>query len=426
MTQTRPPRADGGATGAGRLDARVTGRRGTMDFDLRVSLEPGDVLAVLGPNGAGKSTLLECLAGVLTPTGGHIALDGRELFRAGDPRISGGPDEPARGAARDRAAPRGGRSVPPARRGIGLLGQEPRLFPHLSVRDNVAFAIAHGRRAERMPRARARAQADEWLARVGLDGVGERRPRQLSGGQQQRVAIARALAARPAVLLLDEPLASLDVEVAPEIRRVLREQLRATGTSAVLVSHDVLDAVAMADRVAVVERGRIVESGRTAEALLSPRTPFLATLAGVNLVLGVAAGGLVVAGQRAFAGTLTGTGTGTGSGAPASAPGPAEAPTRPGVSAAQALPDGVRAAAVFRPSSVIVATSRPEGTSLRNIWSDRIVAVEPSPGGARLRFAQPALSADVTAAALAELGLGAGDEVWLAVKASEVGLHTLD
>lgn len=372
LAQPAPPaRPSGPATG--RLEAHVTGRRGGLDFDLAVSLEPGDVLAVLGPNGAGKSTLLECLAGLLLPAGGRIELDGRELFSA---------------SAR--------RSTPPARRGIGLLGQEPHLFPHLSARDNVAFGPAFGRHGERMSRARARTEADAWLDRVGLEGLGDRRPRQLSGGQQQRIAIARALAARPSVLLLDEPLVSLDVEVAPEIRRVLREQLRATGTSAVLVSHEVLDAVALADRIAVVDHGHIVETGPTAAALHSPRTPFLAALAGVNLVVGVAAGGRVVAGAHAFAGS------------------------------AAPLADGRRAAAVFRPASVIVATTRPEGTSLRNIWRDRILAIEPAAGGARLRFAAPALTADVTAAALAELELREGDAAWLAVKASEVRLHALD
>jgi molybdate transport system ATP-binding protein len=376
-----------------------------MGFDLSIALEPGETVAVLGPNGAGKSTLLECLAGLLTPSGGSVRLDGRVLFDAGDPRAGGSR-----------------RIVPPARRGIGLLGQDPRLFAHLSVRDNVAFGLAHGRRGERMPRGRARAEADAWLARVGLAGLGDRRPRHLSGGQQQRVAVARALAARPAVLLLDEPLASLDVEVAPEIRRVLREQLRATGTSSVLVSHEVLDAVALADRVVVVDRGRVVEAGETAVALQSPRTPFLAALAGVNLVVGVAAGGRVVAGERAFVGTATGDGGGAASRAARAQP-MRDAPSAgPRTSPA----DGVRAAAVFRPSSVIVATAKPEGTSLRNIWRDRVAAIEPSPGGVRLRFAEPALVADVTAAALAELGLGVGDDVWLAVKASEVGLHPLD
>ena len=374
------------AAGRGRLEARVGGRRGGLDFDVEIELAPGEVLAVLGPNGAGKSTVLECLAGLLTPARGRIVLDGRELLSVAE-------------SSR--------RTLPPARRGIGLLGQEPRLFPHLTVRENVAFGPAFGHHSARMSRSRARAQADAWLDRVGLGGLGDRRPRQLSGGQQQRVAIARALAADPAVLLLDEPLASLDAEVAPEIRRVLRDQLAATGTSAVLVSHDVLDAVALADRVAVLDRGRVVESGATAAVLQAPRTPFLAALAGVNLVAGVAVGNRVVAGACAFAGVSS---QGSMRGADAS---PAT------------LPDGARAAAVFRPSSVIVATSRPEGTSLRNIWRDRVAAIEPAPGGALLRFAAPALAAEVTAAALAELGVHEGDEVWLAVKASEVGVHAL-
>jgi molybdate transport system ATP-binding protein len=452
----------------GRLEAHVTGRRGSMAFDLAVSLEPGEIVAVLGPNGAGKSTLLECLAGLLTPSGGYIRLDGRVLFegREAVPDL-GHPSDAVAAGARDAhsgsrvskeaaagnaahgvgpAAPGGAgarRPVPPARRGIGLLGQDPRLFPHLSARDNVAFGLAHGRRAERMPRARARTEADAWLARVGLASLGDRRPRQLSGGQQQRVAVARALAAGPAVLLLDEPLVSLDVEVGPEIRRLLRDQLRATGTSAVLVSHDVLDAVALADRIVVVDRGRVVEEGPTASTLLAPRTSFLAALAGVNLVIGVAAGGRVIAGSQSFSGIIAGgrprsvsEQTDDGSAAPAQSPasstataGAASPDVAHGVDqskGAPTLPDGIRAAAVFRPSSVIVATARPEGTSLRNIWRDRIASIEPAPGGARLRFEHPPVTADVTAAALAELDLRPGGDVWLAVKASEVGLDAID
>ncbi|UOE44263.1 sulfate/molybdate ABC transporter ATP-binding protein [Agromyces larvae] len=368
---TRGPATSTAAAG-GALDARLRLVRDGFDLDVAFAVGAGEVLALLGPNGAGKSTVLALLAGVLRPAAGRIELDGRTLAEASD---------------------RSSTFVRPERRRIGLLGQDPTLFPHLTALENVAF----GPRAAGTPRRDATALAASWLARVGLDGLAHRRPAELSGGQRQRVAIARALAARPALLLLDEPFASLDVEVVPELRWMLREQLAASGTSAVVVSHDVIDAVVLADRTAVLERGRIVDTGPTREVLAAPRSPFTAALAGVNLVVGAAAGGTVVAGEATFTGD-----------------------------AAEPLVEGESAAAVFRPSSVVVATRRPERTSLRNVWHDRVTAIEPSPGGGvRLRFGAPPVHADVTAAAVAELELAPGSEAWLAVKAAETSLHPL-
>src|SRR5699024_6484033 len=143
--------------------------------------------------------------------------------------------------------------VPAERRRIGTLTQDPLLFPHLSAAENIAF----GPRAAGVPARTARADAAAWLARVGLPGAGRRRPRQLSGGQQQRVALARALATRPDLLLLDEPLAALDVATAPQIRHLLADEVRRTGVTAVVVTHDLVDALVLADRVAVLAGGRI-------------------------------------------------------------------------------------------------------------------------------------------------------------------------
>src|SRR5699024_7436973 len=141
-----------------------------------------------------------------------------------------------------------------------------------------------GPRAAGVPARTARADAAAWLARVGLPGAGRRRPRQLSGGQQQRVALARALATRPDLLLLDEPLAALDVATAPQIRHLLADEVRRTGVTAVVVTHDLVDALVLADRVAVLAGGRIVEHGATLAVFEEPRTPFAAALAGLNLL----------------------------------------------------------------------------------------------------------------------------------------------
>jgi molybdate transport system ATP-binding protein len=201
------------------LEAQVAER----GFDVSLDVADGETLAVLGPNGAGKSTLLAILAGLLRPDTGRAELDGESLF--------------------DLSC---GYWPPPHRRGISLLAQEPLLFPHLSALENVSF----GPRSVGRTRAEARASARQWLAAVEAAELGDSRPGQLSGGQAQRVAIARALAPEPRLLLLDEPLAALDVAVAPTLRRMLRTVL--ASRSAIVVTHEVLDALTLADRVVLL------------------------------------------------------------------------------------------------------------------------------------------------------------------------------
>ncbi|WP_285136168.1 ABC transporter ATP-binding protein [Microbacterium sp. lyk4-40-TSB-66] len=243
------------------LRAQVVVRR--RDFDVAVELDVarGETVAVMGRSGAGKSTLLDALAGLTPLDGGEISLDGRVLDRA--PRL--------------RTAP--------MHRGIVLLGQDARLFPHLTARENVAF----GPRAAGVSASVARSSADEWLARVGLPGAGDRRPTQLSGGEQQRVAVARALAAQPRVVLLDEPLVALDAVTASEIRAMLRERL--DGVTTIAVTHDAVDAAALADRLVIVERGAVTQEGPVREVLAAPATEVAARIAGLERVVGIARGG---------------------------------------------------------------------------------------------------------------------------------------
>ena len=235
------------------LAAHVVVRRHGFDLDARIDAAPGETVAVMGPSGAGKSTLLAAIAGLARLDGGSVRLG--ETIVAGE-----------------------GVHVPPDRRGVVLLGQDARLFPHLSARENVAF----GPRAKGADKATARRDADDWLARVGLEGAGARHPDRLSGGQQQRVALARALAASPRVLLLDEPLTSLDVETAADVRALLRSQLAATRATAVVVSHDATDAAALADRLVVIEAGRVVQDGRVDDVLGTPATRFIAAVAAAH------------------------------------------------------------------------------------------------------------------------------------------------
>jgi ABC-type sulfate/molybdate transport systems ATPase subunit len=221
-------------------------------LELALTVAPGETVALLGPNGSGKSTVLAIIAGLLRPDAGHVTLGGKPLVELG------------------REGP--ARFVAPHARGVALLAQDALLFPHLSVLENVAF----GPRSAGSARAASRLQAAEWLEQVEATDLAQRRPSQLSGGQAQRVAVARALAASPGVLLLDEPFGSLDASVVPKMRALLGRVLAAR--TVILVTHDPLDALALADRVIVLDAGRIVEEGPTREVLLNPQTSFTQTL----------------------------------------------------------------------------------------------------------------------------------------------------
>jgi len=345
----------------------------TLDAELRVG--PGEVLAILGPNGAGKSTLLGVLAGLLAPEQGRVELGGRVLT--------------------DTAT---GEHVPTHRRRVGLLAQQALLFPHLSAVANVAF----GPRCARVDRRTADVIARRWLDEVDAAELAERKPSQLSGGQAQRVALARALAGEPDLLLLDEPLSALDVTVGPAMRALLRRVVRDAGRTTVLVTHHVLDALVLADRVLVLTGGAVVEQGPTRDVLTRPRSPFAATVAGVDLISGTACAG----GLRTADGTLV---SGRRS---------------------EPLDDGMSAVAVFPPSAVAVFRTRPDG-SPRNVVEVVLAAVEPRGDVVRLRAAPPrggpewldGLAADVTPAAVADLDVEPGVALWFAVKANEVMIH---
>jgi molybdate transport system ATP-binding protein len=335
-----------------RLTASLAGRGVSVDL----ALGSGETLALLGPNGAGKSTVLGMLAGLVRPDEGAAALDGTTLF-----------DLPSTWLA-------------PHRRGVALLAQEALLFPHLTARGNVAFAA----RATGLTRAAARDRADDWLTRTGADAVAERRPAELSGGQAQRVAIARALAAEPRLTLLDEPLASLDVGVAAELRLTLAEVL--ADRTAVLVTHDVLDAYLLADRVAVLHEGTVVEQGPTREVLARPRHPFTAEIAGLSLL----------SGRRTEHGIRTDDGlelAGTES---------------------EPISIGTPVTAVIRPSSVGLLPAGSDGLPAR------VTALEPRDDLVRVRTDR--LTALLPAAVVAELRLAPGSPVAVRVAPGDVAI----
>jgi molybdate transport system ATP-binding protein len=345
------------------LEASVRLTLGALDLDVELQVDEGEVVALLGPNGAGKTTLLRALAG-LVPIDGSVRLDGAVLEDSASRRY-----------------------VPTERRSIGVVFQDYLLFPHLSVLDNVAFGL----RARGLGRAGAAEKANAWLERMDLAAYAAMRPGQLSGGQRQRVALARALAPDPRLLLLDEPMAALDVTARAEVRRDLKRHLASFQGLRVLVTHDPLEAAALADRLVVIEHGRVVQSGSAAEIAERPRSAYVADLVGVNLLRGQADHGAVrTAGGQAVA--VAGAESGD-------------------------------VFAVIHPRAVALHRRKPEG-SPRNVWSGRAEAVEVIGDRARVRVGGPVpIVAEVTPAALAELELREGSEVWLSFKATDVAVY---
>ncbi|HET7397027.1 MAG TPA: ABC transporter ATP-binding protein [Intrasporangium sp.] len=343
------------------LEARIGLSRGTLEVSVDLTASPGEVVAVLGPNGGGKTSALLALAGVIPLRSGRVAVAGEEWESAGRRRRL------------------------PEERSVGLLLAEPLLFPHLRALDNVAYGL----RSRGVGRRAARARAHDELGRVGLASHHGARPRELSSGQAARVALARALATDPRLLLLDEPLASLDPDTRARTRSDLSARLAAYDGVTVLVTHDPLDALTLADRLVFVEGGRVTQSGSPGEVLREPRSAYVATVVGLNLY----------AGELGPAGTvrLDGAGSLVTADAPAG-----------------------RVWATIAPSAVSLHRQPPEG-SPRNNWRLRITDITLQGQSARVGLAGALpLTAEVTLAAVTAMALRAGDEVWASVKATEV------
>ena len=228
---------------------------------ISLDVRPGEFVALLGPSGCGKTTALRAISGLETIDAGHVRIGGEDVG-----------------------------SVPVHRRDLGMVFQSYSLFPHLTVAQNVAFGL----RMRRVGRPDRDRRVREALDLVGLGHLGERYAHQLSGGQQQRIALARALVTRPRVLLLDEPLSALDAKVRVQLRDEIRTIQQETGITAVFVTHDQEEALAVADRVAVMHAGRIEQIGTPEDLYLRPATRFVAGFVGQsNRVEGVLERGLV-------------------------------------------------------------------------------------------------------------------------------------
>jgi molybdate transport system ATP-binding protein len=335
-------------------------------FTLRVTLEadPGQVVAVLGPNGAGKTTLLSALAGLVPLSEGHVTLNGDVM-------------EDTVGRVR----------VPTERRPIGVVFQDYLLFPRMSALENVAFGL----RSRQVHRTVARARAHEWLERFGLGAFASRKPGSLSGGQAQRVALARALVTEPQLLLLDEPMAALDAATRIEVRSDLRRHLRAYPGITLLITHEPLEALALADHLVVLDGGSVVQAGPPQEVARQPRTDYVASLVGVNLVRGIADQATIAVNDTVHLAAVT------------------------------RLQGAVFA--VIRPSSVSVHRQRP-ADGARNVWPATVNHLEPHGDWVRVHFDGPLpLAADVTPVTVAELSLVSGDPVWLSCKATDIAVY---
>lgn len=266
MTSIDTPRAgaaEAGAPPAVRLDriSKTYGNSTAVD-DLCLDIAPGEFFSLLGPSGCGKTTSLRMIGGFTDPSAGTVLLSGEDVT-----------------------------ALPPDKRNVNTVFQSYALFDHLSVADNVAFGL----KRKGVARAEIRTRVAAMLERVQLGGLGDRRPGTLSGGQRQRVALARALVNRPQVLLLDEPLAALDLKLRRRMQVELKQIQREVGITFVFVTHDQDEALTMSDRVAVMNEGRVEQCGTPEDVYEHPASRFVASFMGTsNLVPGTYRDGQVV------------------------------------------------------------------------------------------------------------------------------------
>jgi ABC-type Fe3+/spermidine/putrescine transport system ATPase subunit len=249
------------------IEKRLGGKQVLKGLDLAVA--KGEILSILGPSGSGKTTLIRLIAGLSDPDGGEITVAGRVVFGPGvNARIE--------------------------KRGVGYVFQDYAVWPHMTVAGNVAFGLE----LAGMGRAEREARVREALASVAIGELADRFPDQLSGGQQQRLALARSLAMRPEVILLDEPLSNVDAALREHLRLEILQLVRAHGTTAIYITHDQSEAMALCDRLAVMQDGRLLQSGPPEELYRRPNSLFVARfLGGANVLRGVMEGAIFTAGE---------------------------------------------------------------------------------------------------------------------------------
>ncbi len=347
------------------LDARMAvARPDGFALDIHLTIEAGQTVALLGPNGAGKSTAVDLLAGLLPLDEGRISL-GDRLLDDGE-RVF----------------------VPPAKRQVGVVFQDYLLFDHMTVAENIAFGISAGGRST----ADSITEAMRWAERFDLGDLANSKPPGLSGGQAQRVALARALATDPALLLLDEPLAALDVETRSTTRRLLGQHLQQFEGPRLLITHDPTDAFLLADRIFIMENGSITQSGTPYDIRTRPATSYGASVAGTNLMTGTNSSGTLKLDE--FDHLLQTSDT--------------------GVSGEVLI--------TIHPRAVALHPAQPHG-SPRNTWETVVEGIEPLGDTTRILLGAPLpISVDITPASTAALHLSIGTPIWASVKATEIAI----
>lgn len=349
--------------------------------NARLEVRPGQFLTLIGPNGCGKSTLCLMIAGLLR-TQGYLKIAGKTL------------DEPGWH----------GTFVSPGKRPVALLAQNPGIFTHMSVLDNVAF----GPRCQGQGRRRARQRAWHELRAVGASHLAYRQGGELSGGQAARVALARALATSPQVLVLDEPMAALDVPSRSQMRALLRERAKARAITVVMVSHDLVDIASLSDAVAVMQAGQLVTQGPTAEILSTPSTEFVASLTGASLLNGT------LAGDEATPQLKLGKGLSL-----RLAQWPQANDGQPPWQV------GAKAVALINPDAIALYPQQPKG-SPRNVIPVSVSSLDGDGAvvSLSLRLADgQRLRTRLTAAAIAELGIQVGTSLFAVIKATAITLE---
>ena len=368
-------------------DLQVAFELPERDVVIDLEVEAGRTTALIGPNGSGKSTVCSVVAGLLDAENGQVVLGGRVLDGTGG-------------------------FVRAGRRRVALLSQEPGVFAHMSVLGNVVFAL----RCQGVSRAEATRRARAELAAVGADHLASRPGGALSGGQAARVALARALATGPRLLVLDEPMAALDVTARQEMRRLVARRCAEEGLTLLLVTHDVLDLTALAEDVVVLDRGRVVEQGPTARILSAPRSDFVAHLTGTAVLTGVIDGDAEAPGLRLPSGQVVhGRPRGDAADGHVGEQGHRD-------SHDEVLHPGAPGIALVPPDAVALYRQAPHG-SPRNVLTARVTGLERSGAlvSVRLELEEgQRLSAAVTAGAVAELGITEGREVCCVIKAVQV------
>ncbi len=349
------------------LSVQVKKRLREFPLEIAFEVKPAETLVIIGPSGCGKTTTLNIIAGLVEPDEGRVRL-GEQLLCDTASRAS----------------------LPTEKRHVGYVFQDFALFPHMTVYENVAYGL----RSRKRSKAEIPSKVNEALILLGIGHLRDRRPGNLSGGERQRVALARAIACDAEILLLDEPLGSLDAQTRNHVRGELRRMLQVVGRIAIMVTHDYVDALTFGDQICVLDRGRVLQTGARNQLLHHPKSQFVANLTGVNF----------------FEGMIKESG-------------PELTEIWIGDSCLHAACDEKEAGptmVAFFPSDVTIS-KQPPASSARNVFQSQIKEIIHMGDKVRISLnGSMPMCAEITAEALEQLGAVEGDTVYASLKATAV------